>query len=505
MSRTLTSAVALCGAALCAAVLGGAALYSSTTTATHAAPPKASAPAAQQVSGAQDRSAVALTIYNERVALVREERTLQFGQGVNRVALREVSAKIKPETASLRSLDSGAPLFLLEQNFDFDLITPEKLLDKHVGETVTVVRPGPAGAGGSGGGDLREDAKVLANNSGVVLQYADRIETGLPAGGRIFYKTLPANLRDRPTLVVDLQTAKPGARKTELSYLSDGFDWKADYVATLAQDEHALDLAGWVTLTNQSGVAYENALLQLVAGDVNSARDDMRRSRAVYDAAPAAMMAPKAMEREELFEYHLYTLARPTTLLNQQTKQVALLNAAKVPVRKEYRMQGAPHWYHRSDTDTPERGEKRQVEVFVEFDNKGGDLGQPMPKGIVRVYKSDSHGRAQFIGEDRIDHTPKNENVRLKLGKSFDITGVWKSKNFRRISDDIVEREIQVTLKNAKDIPVTVRVVEPVPGQWEMRKENYKHQKTTANTATWDVSVPANGEALLEYQVRYHW
>jgi len=454
---------------------------------------------AETVSRAEDRKAVAVTIYNESLALIREERQVNLNAGRNLLALREVSGQIKPETASLRSL-SGARLTLREQNFDFDLLTPRKLLDKYVGKTVTVVsydyskgRDHPA--------EIREQATVLSSNDGVVLKFADRIETNFP--GRIIYNDVPATLRDRPTLVVDLDSSKAGTQRAELSYLSGGLGWKADYVASLADDEKTLDLAGWVTLTNKSGAAYENAKLQLVAGDVNRVQENFVANKAARLEMPMAP-APAPMQREQLFEYHLYTLGQPTTLRDQQTKQVALLSAAHVPVQKEYRMEGAAYWYD-ENMKAPERGDKRGVEVFIQFDNKDGDLGQPLPKGTVRVYKKDKEGRPLFIGEDRIDHTPKNEQVRLKLGKAFDITGNWKRTDFSRIDKRVAETEVTVELSNAKTEPVTVRVVEPIPGDWTMLSESHKHLQSSASSALWDIPVPADGKATLKYRVRVKW
>ena len=453
---------------------------------------------AETVSRAEDRKAVAVTIYNESLALIREEREVTLNAGRNLLAMREVSGQIKPETASLRSL-SGAKLNLLEQNFDFDLLTPQKLLDKYVGKTVTVVRYND-----TANKETREQAAVLANNNGVVLKYADRIETGLPANARIVYEGVPETLRDRPTLVVDLDSDKGGAQHAELSYLTGGLSWKADYVVSLADDEKTLDLAGWVTLTNKSGAAYENAKLQLVAGDVNRVREELLQVLPTEAVVRAPALPPAPMAREQLFEYHLYTLGRPTTLRDQQTKQVALLSAARVPVSKEYRMEGNPYFYY-SESETQEQGDKRGVEVFIEFTNKDGDLGQPLPKGTVRVYKKDKEGRPLFIGEDRIDHTAKNEKVRLKLGKAFDISGNWKRTDFSRISKREFEQEITIELSNAKDVPATVRVVEPIPGDWKMVKENHPHLKSSASSAMWDVPVPADGKSELKYRVRSKW
>ncbi len=454
-----------------------------------------SATADEKISRADDREEVAVTIYNESLALIKEVRRITFDRGANSIALRDVSAKMRPETASLRAL-SGDSLRLIEQNFDFDLLTPQKLLEKYVGRAVTVIRTNPAT-----GAETREPAQVLATNGGVVLKYADRIESGVP--GRIAYGAIPPNLRERPTLVVQLESAVAGRQAAELSYLSGGLSWRADYVAELAGDESKLDLAGWVTLTNQSGSSYENARLQLVAGDVNRVRDEMRPqafAAKAMAAAPAAEMA-----REQLFEYHLYSLQRLTTLSDNQTKQVALLSAAAVPVRKEYRLAGQD-WYYRGTHG--DLGRKHKVAVFVEFDNKGGGLGQPLPKGIVRVYKKDTRGNALFIGEDRIDHTAKNEVVRLKLGDAFDVKAARKQTSFRKIAGSpnaVYESAYSIELSNAKDIPVMIKVVEPVPGDWEMIAESQKHTKGDAHSAVWLVTVPAQGKATLDYSVRMRW
>ena len=284
-------------------------------------------PPVEKVSDAADITAVSVTIYNDALALVREQRQLDIGTGRNRIALRNVSGMIRPETAALRGLD-GANFHLLEQNFDFDLLTPRKLLDKYVGRQVTV-----AVVNTDTGAEKRESATVLANNEGVVLKYADRIETGIPSNGRLIYDDVPANLRDRPTLVTDFESDRSGRQAAELTYLTSGLSWKADYVANLSADENTLNLSGWVTLGNRSGTTYQNALLQLVAGDVNQVRNDlMQESGRMMMDSLKAKPAMKPMAEESLFEYHLYTLERPTTIADQQTKQVALLSADSVKV-----------------------------------------------------------------------------------------------------------------------------------------------------------------------------
>src|SRR5262245_27720750 len=444
-----------------------------------------------------DQQSVAVTIYNENLALVKDQRRVSFEAGRNRLALREVSGRMRPETALLRSLSHPGSLRLLEQNFDFDLLTPAKLLEKYVGREVRIVRTHP-----TTGAESFETATVLAANGGVVMRIGDRIETGLP--GRIVYDGVPANLRDRPTLISELDAARGGAQAVELSYLTGGLAWKADYVAELNGNDTALDLNGWVTLTNTSGTAYPNAKLQLVAGDVNRVREEMRlaaKSGAMRDRVetPAAQMA-----QEALFEYHLYTLQRPTTIADNQTKQVSLLSSQGVPVVKELVLQGSDYYYRSSVGGI---GQKMKVGVFVQLENReSARLGMPMPKGVVRVYKKDSAGNAQFVGEDQIDHTPKNESVRLKLGEAFDVTADKKQTDFKRReplnrASYVFESAYEIVLRNAKKEATTVVVREPVPGDWTMLEETQRHAKVAAGTAEWRINVPAEGSTTLRYRV----
>jgi hypothetical protein len=308
----------------------------------------------------EDQQSVAVTIYNDDLALVKDTRKVKLDAGTNHLALREVSGRMRPETALLRSLSHPGAFTLLEQNFDFDLLTPAKLLEKYVGRTVRIVKTHP-----TTGAETVETAQVLSANGGVVLKIGDRIETGLP--GRLVYDSVPANLRDRPTLVTQLQNKSAGEQTIELSYLTGGLSWRADYVAELNGDDTALDLNGWVTLTNQSGTAYPNARLQLVAGDVNRVREEFRQAGKRRDLELKAETATYSMAQEALFEYHLYTLQRPTTVADNQTKQVALLNASNVPVKKELLLQGNDYYYRSS---VGYIGQKVKVAVYVEFENR---------------------------------------------------------------------------------------------------------------------------------------
>lgn len=443
----------------------------------------------------EDQAALAVTVYNGDLALVKDTRRLALPAGEQTLELRDVSAQIRPETALLRVAD-GKPIRLLEQNFDFDLLTPAKLLEKYVGREVRVLRTHP-----TTGADSVETATVLAAGEGVVLKIGDRIETGVP--GRLVFDAVPDNLRDRPTLAVTLDSAGAGRRALELSYLTGGLTWQADYVAELDDDERSLALSGWVTLTNRSGTAYRDARLQLVAGDVHRVQPALHRELMMAQATAKADAG--GMQQEALLDYHLYTLGRPTTLADQQTKQVALLNAPGVRVQKEYRLAGTGYYYTRQ---AGEIGRSLKVAVLLKLRNvKADGLGLPLPAGVVRVYQRDSAGGTQFVGEDRIDHTPENESAELTLGQAFDVTARKTQTDFRVLSTGKDERRqyesaYRIEIKNAKKAAVTVTVLEPIAGDWRMIDSSLAHEKVAAHTARWRVTVPAGGSQTLTYRVR---
>lgn len=450
-------------------------------------------------SGAQ-RENTAITVYNDDLALIKERRRVNLKPGLTRLSLREVSAQLRAETALLRAV-TGSPITLLEQNFDFDLLTPAKLLEKFVGRDVSVIRTHP-----QTGEEKSEKATVLSANNGTVLRFSDRIESGIP--GRLVFDQVPVNLRDRPTLSV-LFDGKGGEQSLELSYLSAGVSWSADYVANLSSDGKLLDLSGWVTLTNRSGAGYDDATLQLVAGTVNRVRPQVNYNRMARAAMP--MAAPAEVVQESLMDYHLYSFDRPTSIADNQTKQLALLSASAIPVTREYLLVGSDWTYRENQGQV---GQKTKPAVFVKFQNKGGQLGKPLPAGIIRVYARDSKGAAQFVGEDRISHTAKNEEVALKLGEAFDITSERKQLNFKRLHEKNERGEKQETgaevtyhidIRNAKDEAVIVRVQENMPGDWEILNESHKHSKESSRVAAWNIAVPAEGKTTLEYRVKLRW
>jgi hypothetical protein len=452
----------------------------------------------EKISTLADQKEVAVTIYNENLALVKDKRTLTLPAGESTLAFREVSGRMRPETALLQST-SQQDITVIEQNFDFDLLTPQKLLEKYVGKTIGVVKTHP-----TTGEETVEEATVLSSNNGVVLKVGDRIETGL-SGGRLIFPDVPENLRDKPTLVMQLASKTDTPQDLELSYLTGGLSWQADYVAELNSDENRLNLLGWVTLTNTSGTSYNNARLQLVAGDVHQVQPvfDKRMVRGTAEIAYEAQ-AP-GMVQESLFEYHLYTLDRSTDILENQTKQVALLQAEDITSSKEYLLKGQDYYYRNRAGDL---GSKIKVAVYLSFENtKEENLGLPLPKGIVRVYKQDSKGSVQFVGEDRIDHTPENETVKLKLGNAFDITADRKQTDFKKLAgfgryNYVFESAYRIELKNAKDENVMVKVVEPMPGDWEILSESHSHKKISSSEAEWLVKVPSKGSAELLYRVK---
>lgn len=452
--------------------------------------------AQEKLTSLDDQTAVAVTIYNETLALIKDQRKLTLDKGINDLAFRGVSAQIRPETALLRSLDPNNKLHVLEQNFDFDLLTPQKLLEKNTGKQIRFSSINPAT-----GIETVQPATVLSTNSGITLKIADKIITN-PNGSYIFDQ-VPDNLRDQPTLVTKLTSSTNKQQTVELGYLTGGLSWKADYVAELNNDDSRLDLTGWITLNNRSGTSYNKAKLQLVAGDVNQVQPQTR-NRGRIAMIERKTMADSSVAEESLFEYHLYSLDRQTDLANNQTKQVSLLSVSSIPVKKEFLLQGNNYYYRSSYGQI---GQKMKVGVFIGFNNsKQAQLGLPLPKGIVRVYKNDSKANAQFIGEDNIDHTPKNEDIRLKLGDAFDISANMKQTDFKKARYfaphyAAFESAYEIELNNAKSDPVTITVREPIPGDWKVLKENHPHSKVASGMAEWQVTIAAESSEKLTYRV----
>ena len=429
-----------------------------------------------------------VTIYNENRALVKDERQVSLTPGLNELAFAGVSANMMPQTAIL----SGAGLTTLEQNFNFDLLSQESLLQKSVGQTVHTEYIDPAT-----GKITLGSAKLIAYNNGLpVLKIGDKIETKFP--GRIVFNKVPANLRADPTLIVSVQSESEVTEPVKLDYLTTGLSWTADYVARLDANEKLMNLNGFVTLTNHSGTDYNEAQLQLVAGEVNTVREE----RLYLNRAPKAMMAMDAvgsvgMEAENLSDFYLYTVPHKTTLLSNQTKQVALLSGAGIGVQKTYELDNAFPIY-------ADEIKKAKPRIYLTFENKKENkLGMPLPKGVIRLYKEDAKGRTQFVGEDRINHTADNETVRLKMGEAFNLTGSMKRLNFTKISDKVSQATFEITLKNGGDMPATVDIKQGFPNGYKLLEQSLEGQRETSNQVKWQVKVPAKESTSFTYKVRW--
>lgn len=440
---------------------------------------------------------VAVTVYNANLALVRDVREIDLARGALDLKWMDIAATINPATVHLRSEGAGR-INVLEQNYEYDLLSPERLLQKYIGREVILARRTVASDGSSRIEEIR--ARLLAINQGPVWQVGNDIITGL-APDHYRFPEVPENLYSRPTLVWKLESEAAGRRRVEASYLAGDMNWRADYVLTVARDDRSADLNGWVTLTNNSGAAYRNARLQLVAGDLNIIRDLARRDPRVATMEMRAAVAEPAFEREALGEYHLYSLARRTSIHERETKQISLLTGSAVPIEKHLVVDGQAHYYR--GALQPGQPLRDPVKVQYRFRNdERSNLGMPMPAGIVRVYQADARGSLQFMGEDRIPHTPRNENLTLYVGNAFDVVAERKQTDFRRLSDRLFESEHEITIRNQKDSAITVEVNEPVGGDWEMIRSSHEPEKTSAFSVRFRVPVEKEGVAVLRYRVR---
>jgi len=443
-----------------------------------------------------DQEELAVTVYNSDLALVRDVRRLTLPRGVSHLDFMDIAATVNPATVHFRSLTQPADLSVLEQNYEYDLLEPDKLLRKYVGREVTLVRMRQQD------GTTRAEevtARLLSYNSAPVWQIGSEVVTGMHAD-HIRFPELPATLYSRPTLIWTLENAGDTTHRVEASYLASKLSWSADYVLTVARDDRTAGLDGWVTLVNGSGTAFPDASLQLVAGDLNRVRRAMLE-RGVADLAVQERAASAPMQQEAFSEYHLYTLPRKTSINNNETKQVSLLGGSGVPVQKRYVVDGQAFYYR--NQQHPGSPLKDVVQVFYQFRNETrSGLGMPMPAGVVRVYQADSQGRLQFAGEDRIDHTPKDETLNVKIGNAFDVVAERRQTDFQRIGTDVFEVAYEVTLRNHKDRAITVEVNEPIGGTWQILQSSHEWVKTDAWAARFMLPVASGGEAVLRYRVR---
>ncbi|MPY72682.1 MAG: DUF4139 domain-containing protein [Alphaproteobacteria bacterium] len=452
----------------------------------------AAAQPAERAAAPQDRTAMELTVYNGNLALVRETRRVSLTKGVNSLALTGVSPAMQPATASV-TVQAQKPVTQIDQTFAFDLLTPEALLRHSVGNAVRVIRTNPAT-----GEETTESAKVLSARDGVILQIGDRIETGIP--GRIVYDALPPTLREKPTLLATVEAAAAEPATLDLRYLTGGVSWQADYLAELDKNGSSLSVQAVATLTNNSGATYEDATLRLVAGTINQGpvgfRPEMMRTMAAKDAAAAA-----PVPSQPVGDMHVYPIPRKTTLADRETRQIVLFESARVPVAREYRLVGNGGFHLRR---VPEPVTVNAERLLRFKNDKPAGLGVPMPAGTFRVYGGTGDAADTFLGADHIQHTAAGGEVVLDLGQAFDITARRVQTDYRTqgLPKNASESAHEIKLRNASASAVTVKIVEHLPGDWEILKSSQPFKKASSNRAEWSIEIPANGERTLTYEAR---
>ncbi len=475
---------------------------------------------------AGERKTLDLTVYNQDLCLVREERVLSLPSGFSRVILPEIPATIDGTSLHFRAMHDPAGVRILEQNYQYDLVNQGKLLEKYLGWEVQFVRIDPATQK-----EYSVTGRLLATGyvpryasigsapvydyaGGMVAEIGGKIE--LNPAGRLILPRLPEGLILRPQLEWLLNSSEAGEHRVELSYLAGGLSWECDYVALLNAKDTRLDLTGWVTLTNGSGTSFRNASLKLVAGDVNIVKKGMEtimRSEELRDADAAGQ---PQFRQSDLFEYKLYTMQRPTDLADNETKQIELASGQNIAAQKVFVYDGLEDQWRAWANDASYRTQgslgqisNPKVGVYITFRNSSGSgLGIPLPKGKVRVYKRDDDGKEQFIGEDQIDHTPKDEEIRLYLGNAFDIVGERTQKNFRSYANGhVVEETYEIRIRNHKKEPVTVFVAEHPWrwSQWEVVSSTGEWTKIDQTTLRFPVTVKRDGESVVAYTIRYSW
>ncbi|UCB53254.1 MAG: DUF4139 domain-containing protein [Candidatus Zixiibacteriota bacterium] len=435
---------------------------------------------------------VAVTIYNQDLGLVKDVRELEFQKGRSLIKFTDVAAKIDPTSVHFKPVNPSDRVSILEQNYQYDLVSSTKILQKYVDNEIELFTKS---AGSEGEGKSYKGRLLSYSSDNVTLQEpqgAIRI-VRLDEVRDLYFPTLPEGLITKPTLVWLLDSQVKGKRKAEVSYLTGGINWHAEYVAVVDQRDENLEVGGWVSIDNRSGATYQEAKVKLIAGEVHRVREERMPPRlAKAYAAEMAAGAPQ-FEEKAFFEYHLYTLLRPATIKDNEIKQVSLFPSTDVEVRKIFTYDGARY--------------DKKVRVELEFKNsESAGLGMPLPQGKIRVYKEDVDKALEFVGEDRIDHTPKDEKVRVFLGNAFDLVGERQKIDFKKIGDDVTDESYQIKLRNHKEEAVEVVVVEHLYAytEWEIRESTHGYEKKDASTIEFKISLAPDEEVVLNYTVRYY-
>lgn len=454
-------------------------------------------PAAAAKTGGVD-----ITVYNSNTALIKDKRTLTLKSGTNEVRFTDVAAQIDPTSVQFNSMTDPSGTRVIEQNYAYDIVGSQKILQKYLDQNIALVTED----------GTKYSGKLLSGADDVILQSDDgQVTTVKLARVReVKFPQLPGGLITKPTLIWLVNSTRDGNQDTQVTYMTNGINWKANYVALVNKDDSAMNLNGWVTIDNQSGATYEDANLKLVAGDVRRVSPQPAARDGVFAAPTAAAKASEQQfTQQDFFEYHLYSLQRPTTIQNRETKQIEFTNAANVGINKLFVYDGAGQlrFYGYPVIDSGYgRSTETKVATMLEFKNaEQNQLGVPLPKGTIRVYKSDADGSNQFIGEDNIDHTPKDEMIRLNIGNAFDIVGERSQTKFNKISDKVIEESFQIKLRNHKKEAVEVRAVERLYrwSNWQIMQSTQDYNKLDSQTIEFRVKVPADGEGVVNYTVRY--
>jgi hypothetical protein len=429
------------------------------------------------------QSPVEITVYNQNFGVVKEVRTIDLQEGLNTVMIQDVAKLIDPTSVSIKDLTGIS--YVLEQNYLYDLVNKGKIYEKYLGKNITVIDK----EGNTLKGALLSysgDELIIQNDTGVHIVKAEQVS--LPE--------LPEGLITKPTLKWLLDAEKAGNHDMQLSYMTSGLNWEAYYVAVVNTDDTNLDLMSWVTLTNNSGASYKNARLKLIAGEVHRVQPQPVPTYAEEERGAAK--APDQFQEEPFFEYHMYTLDRKTDVLDNQQKQVTLFEAQNIAVKKEYVFDPGYSYGYQQNTGT--------VKVMLVFENtEENNMGMPLPAGTIRVYKKDSEGQLQFIGEDSIDHTPKDEKVRIYVGDAFDVVAEKKQTKYNQLGTRGAEISYEVSLRNHKAEDITVAVLDHFWGEWRITESSHDWNQEDAYTAVWYINVAADGEVTLTYTVRMYW
>ncbi|NEP49717.1 MAG: hypothetical protein F6K65_13240 [Moorea sp. SIO3C2] len=465
------------------------------------------------ISTAKQSQGFSITIYNQNFAVVREQRQLSLNQGTNLVRYEDVAAQIDPTSISFKSVTAPNSVMVREQNYQYDLLNPTTILNKSVGKTIRFRRVNPDGQIEILEGTLLNppEVTVASQNSYRGSNQSQKLVIRLPNGnvvlnpsGEMELNEMPEGLVSRPSLLWKLEVSEAGDHATEVSYIANAITWKVDYVAVVSEDESKVDITGWVTLDNRSGATYENSQLQLIAGDVRRVEESQQAQVMMLKSVKARSAQPQ-FEEETFFEYHLYTLDGTTTVKNNETKQMTLLSVAEVEVHRKLIFDSNKNWYY-SRRNCPDQGEdshQDKVNVILEFANtKTNNMGMPLPKGKVRVYKADRRGNLQFLGEDLIDHTPRDEVVGLYIGDSFDVVGDRKRTAHKQISNTVTEESLEIFIRNRKEDQAQVWVVERFSGDWKILKTSHSYNQVDAKTLEFPITINPGEEVKITYSVR---